>query len=583
MIQSFRVTSASVSDRGLSEKRPQNEDAFLEIPQSGIFAVADGVGGAQAGEVASQMAMEILGEAFINVDERADAEQVMRRALMQANSAINQMSHELPQLAQMATTVVALHIADNIATIGHAGDSRLYRLDGEGVLHRETDDHSVVAEEVRAGRMTEEQAENHPGKNIISRALGAEATVEIDTKTIMVGENSTFLICSDGVTRHIKDAEIMGLLGAQADPQEICDRIRHLCFERGAEDNLTAVIVRLRPLENAVKHVVSESTISDGDEVTVATARMGSDKSTSDYLEDDDLLEIQSDVRKLPSSRDDEPELFFTDSGTSNTTVFEDDNSHDGEKVGQSSVTQEEPAIVDELSSRDSNVQSSPFIDTEDHLIDAGEVLPEPARPIESERPAFKQDAEGLTQVDERSTSALDNRQARNTESNEAPASTLKMLSAIALLLIGSLIGLGAYHFFLTDRSLPVTVPPITEMRSSSQPQTAFEENRRTLDKNPEAALPRYEAEPKDAENQFLVGRANLLLGRYPEARKALQESRDLIAAGQVDPDNAQTIKTEIAIELAVTNDTLVQSSLRKELDEIKSPPAASNVTQPNR
>ena len=155
MIQTFRISSASVSDRGLSQKRPQNEDAFIEMPQCGIYAVADGVGGAQAGEVASQMAMEILGEAFINVNERSDAETVMRSALLQANSAINQMSQELPQLASMATTVVALHFAGNIATIGHAGDSRLYRLDGNGILHRETADHSVVAEEVRAGRMTE--------------------------------------------------------------------------------------------------------------------------------------------------------------------------------------------------------------------------------------------------------------------------------------------------------------------------------------------------------------------------------------------------------------------------------------------
>ena len=154
----FRLSSAAVSDRGLSEKRPQNEDSFLEMGKSGIFAVADGVGGAQAGEVASQMAMEILGEAFANLANTADAEQVMLTAIERANSAIHQMAQELPQLANMATTIVALHLAGNIATIGHVGDSRLYRVDREGELYRETDDHSMVAEEVRAGRMTEEQA-----------------------------------------------------------------------------------------------------------------------------------------------------------------------------------------------------------------------------------------------------------------------------------------------------------------------------------------------------------------------------------------------------------------------------------------
>src|SRR5687767_10676492 len=129
MNSSFRISSGAVSDRGLSEKRPQNEDSYLEMRSSGIFAVADGVGGAQAGEVASQMAMEILAEAFANLPEGADAESVMRTAIERANAAIFEMAHELPQLATMATTVVALHLAGNIATIGHVGDSRLYRVD----------------------------------------------------------------------------------------------------------------------------------------------------------------------------------------------------------------------------------------------------------------------------------------------------------------------------------------------------------------------------------------------------------------------------------------------------------------------
>src|SRR5258706_7787258 len=211
-MDSFRISSGAVSDRGLSEKRPQNEDSYLEMGQCGLYAVADGVGGAQAGDVASQMAMEILAEAFTNLQEEADAETVMQTAIERANSAIFQMAHELTQLSSMATTVVALHLTDNIATIGHVGDSRLYRVDRDGVLHRETEDHSMVAEEVRAGRMTEEQAENHPSRNIISRALGAEPTVAIDLKTIMIEPGTAFLICSDGVTRHVNDQELTGVL-----------------------------------------------------------------------------------------------------------------------------------------------------------------------------------------------------------------------------------------------------------------------------------------------------------------------------------------------------------------------------------
>ena len=154
----FQIESAAVTDRGLSKKRPQNEDSFLEQAERGLFAVADGVGGAQAGDVASQMAVEILSEAFANRAPNGDAEVLMRVAIERANESVHQMAHDLPQLSTMATTVVALHISGNIATIGHVGDSRLYRLDAKGNLHRETGDHSVVEEEVRAGRLTLEQA-----------------------------------------------------------------------------------------------------------------------------------------------------------------------------------------------------------------------------------------------------------------------------------------------------------------------------------------------------------------------------------------------------------------------------------------
>src|SRR5215212_8481299 len=245
MENNFNITAASVSDRGLSEKRPENEDSFLVLEERGLFAVADGVGGAQAGDVASQMAVEILGEAFANLREGGDVEDLMKLAIERANGAIFQMSHDLAQLSTMATTIVALQVTGNIATIGHVGDSRLYRLDGRGQLFRETQDHSVVEEEVRAGRMTPAQAANHPSRNVISRALGAEHQVEVDMKTIMIEPNTTFLLCSDGITRHIEDHEIRDLLLSMPVPSEICARMKEICYSRGAEDNLTAVIVKV--------------------------------------------------------------------------------------------------------------------------------------------------------------------------------------------------------------------------------------------------------------------------------------------------------------------------------------------------
>jgi protein phosphatase len=157
---------------------------FLCDHERGIFAVADGVGGAEAGEVASQTAVDVLDEAFRHrLHDGEDIEDLMELAIQRANSSIHQMAAEHPRFAMMATTVVALHLEGLQATFGHVGDSRLYRLTPQGKLLRETEDHSIVEEEVRAGRMTPEQAANHPSKNVISRALGAEPSVEVDMKT----------------------------------------------------------------------------------------------------------------------------------------------------------------------------------------------------------------------------------------------------------------------------------------------------------------------------------------------------------------------------------------------------------------
>lgn len=239
------VESAAISDRGLSEKRPVNEDSFLADAERRIFAVADGVGGAESGEVASQTAVETLDEAFRHHKSGDDAEDLMEIAFQRANLAIHQMSREHSKLAMMATTVVALHLDSTRATFGHVGDSRLYRLSADGELKRETADHSVVEEEVRAGRMTADEAQHHPSRNVISRALGAEATVEAEMRTVVINPGTLFLLCSDGITRHVSDDELRELLTTESNLHRICEELKRRCYERGAEDNLTAVIVRV--------------------------------------------------------------------------------------------------------------------------------------------------------------------------------------------------------------------------------------------------------------------------------------------------------------------------------------------------
>ena len=259
----FRVQSSALSDRGLNERRPLNEDAFLNDRDRGIFAVADGVGGAEAGEVASQTAIEVLDEAFRHQTDGADVEDLMELAIQRANASIHQMAQEHAKFSMMATTIVALHLKGNVATFGHVGDSRLYRLTPDGQLHRETEDHSIVEEEVRAGRMTPEQAANHPSKNVISRALGAEQGVEVDMKTMEVEEGTEFLLCTDGITRHVSDNEIRQLLVLNNDLEEVCLELKRRCYERGAEDNLTVVIVQVGRHVNADERLAElEPTIS---------------------------------------------------------------------------------------------------------------------------------------------------------------------------------------------------------------------------------------------------------------------------------------------------------------------------------
>lgn len=259
-----KIQVASISDRGLSEKRPMNEDSFLADLARGIFVVADGVGGADAGEVASQKAVEVLSEAFPEqVNSGEDVEDLMELAIQRANSAIHQMAADDPRASMMATTIVVLHLDGSQATIGHVGDSRLYRLSPEGKLWRETADHSIVEEEVRAGRMTPEQAANHPSKNVISRALGAEPLVEVDMKTIEVGEGNSFLLCTDGITRHIADNEIRELLLSGQTVEAICAEMKNRCYQRGAEDNLTAVIVQIGSRAPATT-TDDERTVSSG-------------------------------------------------------------------------------------------------------------------------------------------------------------------------------------------------------------------------------------------------------------------------------------------------------------------------------
>ncbi|MEQ1605863.1 MAG: protein phosphatase 2C domain-containing protein [Pyrinomonadaceae bacterium] len=523
METNFNITSGAISDRGLSEKRPQNEDSYLEMAQCGIYAVADGVGGAQAGEVASQMAVEILGEAFTNRRDGDDAESVMREAIRQANTAIHQMAQELPQLASMATTIVTLHIAGNIATIGHVGDSRLYRVDRDGNLFAETDDHSMVAEEVRAGRMTAEQAENHPSRNIISRALGAESTVDVDLKTIMIEPGTAFLLCSDGITRHVTDQEIKGVLTFGGAPNEICEYLKGVCYERGAEDNLTAVVVKVATAHaaqpQAQEFVAAAESHVEVEEPTVATARPPAQETPVVIEDEDEILELETRELAMPNAET----LEFPAEPADNLPELND--------LPKTQPSFEDPVI-------ETVVEESAIEDVQ------------PAIPAnEAKEETFSMfGGDGSSVADEQSNGLAG-----------------KAAIAFAMLVLGSLIGLGVYHFALAPATADVPDQKLSVMKTEDIAFGSFEKLRRTVDADP-AAYVKEVPPADDAEDYYLIGRAHLLIGDFPKARQALIEAQKQLA--KAEPANARVLNSDIATALAITNDPILQTKFKQSLEE---------------
>src|SRR5215813_1425781 len=233
-----------VCDRGLSPKRPVNQDRFLSIPERGLFAVFDGVGGQRAGEVARQTAAETIEEALTHNSSPPSLE-LVRRAIMFANRDVFELAESDPAYKTMATTVALIHITGRHVTVAHVGDSRVYRLE-DGHFSRETVDHTDLNDAIRAGRIgPDDQVAGLPDGNVINRALGVDNVVDVEIKTVQVHDGARFLLCSDGIYRHMSDDEIARVLAEYKDPQQAVDELKRIVHQRGADDNLTAVVVQL--------------------------------------------------------------------------------------------------------------------------------------------------------------------------------------------------------------------------------------------------------------------------------------------------------------------------------------------------
>lgn len=250
--------AAGVTDTGL--QRLRNEDAFVCEPP--LFAVADGMGGARAGEVAARLAAAALEEAREHARDADDVAEL----IAEANRRIFERSRADPQTSGMGTTVTLALVGpeNGTVTIGHVGDSRAYLL-RDGAIEQLTTDHSLVAELVEGGVLTPEEAEHHPQRSAITRALGTDPTVEVDTLTVEVLPGDLILLCSDGLSTMLTDERVASLVEeAGRDPAHAADALVAAANAQGGVDNVTVVLFEI--VEGSPEQETSHAAADEGSE-----------------------------------------------------------------------------------------------------------------------------------------------------------------------------------------------------------------------------------------------------------------------------------------------------------------------------
>jgi serine/threonine protein phosphatase PrpC len=247
--------------------RKGNEDSLHASANAyrGLFIVADGMGGHAAGEVASEMAVEIVSHDLSDLNDldAADAHEKVARALRDANRAVFERTRTERDKLGMGSTVSALLLSETKFVVGHVGDSRIY-LVRDGQMQQLTKDHSLVQEQVDAGLLTAEQARRHPQSNVITRCIGMADEIEPDVFDGVARIGDAFLLASDGLTGMVDDRRIQQLLLSRAKPERIVDALIQEANINGGNDNITAVVVRV---------LAEESTNTDREVTPIPPAR----------------------------------------------------------------------------------------------------------------------------------------------------------------------------------------------------------------------------------------------------------------------------------------------------------------------
>jgi protein phosphatase len=227
--------AAALTDTG--RRRRDNEDAFVLEPP--LFAVADGMGGAQAGELAARLAVTTIEESRGSVVAEHGLEELLRRA----NARIYERALDDPATAGMGTTATVATVDEHTGslTLAHVGDSRAYRIRA-GTIEQLTQDHSLVADLVRGGTISEEEALVHPARSVITRVLGTDPTVDVDTVTAQLEPGDVIVLCSDGLTAMVRDEAILDAVTGSPGPVEATEALVVVANRAGGDDNITVVV-----------------------------------------------------------------------------------------------------------------------------------------------------------------------------------------------------------------------------------------------------------------------------------------------------------------------------------------------------
>lgn len=252
---------AVLSDIG--PKRQTNEDSYLVDPEKQLYLVADGMGGQAAGAVASKLAVSVISDFIENAEEHSEKasdltwpfgynnglphqHNVLKTAILLANSRVRQKAKQMEKNARIGTTLIAVWVQQQTALYSHAGDSRLYLLK-KGELTQLTEDHSLVQEQLNRGIITREEMEHHALRHVVTRSIGGRENVEVEVKELPLAVGDQLLLCSDGLSSSLGNEAISRILQAEADLKRACEQLIRSALEAGSRDNITAVLLRLKP------------------------------------------------------------------------------------------------------------------------------------------------------------------------------------------------------------------------------------------------------------------------------------------------------------------------------------------------